>query len=235
MRAIFRREMSAYFNSPIGYIFLAVFYFFAGIFFFAGPLLGRYSDLGSVFGQLYTVLLFLVPVLTMRLMSEDRRQRTDQLLLTCPLSLSRMVLGKYLAAVLVYFMALMITFVYACVIAIFAPPGWPAFFGNFFATLLLGMAMIGIGMFISSLTENQVVAAVGGFAAALFLLMIDALAGVFTGEIISAVILAVSFYDRYYSFSMGIFDISAVLFFLSVSAIFLFLTVRVCDKRRWGR
>lgn len=234
MIAIFRRELAAYFRSPIGYIFLAVFYFFSGIFFFVGPLLGRYADLGSVFGQLYTVLLFLIPVLTMRLMSEDRKQKTDQLLLTAPLSLPRMVLGKYFAAVAIFLVGLAVTLVYACVIALFAPPGWPAVFGNFAATLLLGMAMIAIGMFISSLTENQVIAAVGGFAAALFLLMVDALAGVFQSNLLSDIILAVSFYDRYYSFSMGIFNGSAILFFLSVAAVFLFLTVRVYEKRRWG-
>ena len=234
MIAILRRELAAYFYSPIGYIFLAVFYFFAGFFFFVGPLLGRFSDLGAVFGGLYTVLLFLIPILTMRLVSEDLRHKTDQILLTSPVPLPAVVLGKYLAAVLIFTIGLSVTILFALVISIFAPPGWPAFWGSFFATLLLGMAMISIGMFISSLTENQVIAAVGGFAAGLLMLLIDALAGIFQSPALARFVMAISFYDRYFSFSMGIFDVSAIFFFISVCAIFVFLTIRVFEKRRWG-
>jgi ABC-2 type transport system permease protein len=100
--------------------------------------------------------------------------------------------------------------------------------------MLLGMAMISIGMFISSLTENQVIAAVGGFAAGLVLLLVDALSGIFQSPVITQIVLAISFYERYYSFSMGIFDLSAILFFISVCAVFIFLTIRVFEKRRWG-
>ena len=234
MRAIIKRELAAYFHGPVGYIFLAVFYLFSGIFFFTGPLLGRSSDVGTVFSGLYTVLLFLIPILTMRLISEDLRHKTDQLLLTTPLPLPLLVLGKYLAAVIIFGLGLIITIVFALVISAFAPPGWPAFWGSFFATLLLGMAMISIGMFISSLTENQVIAAVGGFAAGLFMLMIDTLSGIFQSRVVAALVSALSFYDRYYSFSMGIFDFSAILFFISICAIFIFLTIRVFEKRRWS-
>jgi len=234
MTAVFRRELCAYFYSPIGYIFLAVFYFFAGIFFFFGPLLGSYSDLGTVFSGLYAVLLFLIPILTMRIVSEDLRHKTDQLLLCAPVSLSRVVLGKYLAAVAIFLFGLLITLVFALVISAFTPPGWAAFWGSFFSTLLLGMAMISIGMLISALTENQMIAAAGGFAAGMLLLIIDSLAGVFPNPVVVKIFMALSFYDRYYSFHMGIFDLSSVIFFLSVCAVFVFLTIRVLEKRRWG-
>jgi len=233
MIAIMRREFTAYFHSPIGYIFLAVFYLFAGFFFFSGSLFGRNADLGGVFEGLFIIMLFLIPILTMRLMSEERKNKTDQALLTAPVSITGMVIGKFLSAALVFLMGLCVTLLYAVVVGFFAPAGWPAVLGGFFASLLLGMAMISIGMFISSLTENQVIAAVGGFAAALGLLLVGVLQTVFQNPLAVKIIQGISFYDRYFSFSLGIFNYSSVLFFLSVCAMFIFLTIRVFEKRRW--
>ena len=233
MLAIMRRELAAYFRSPVGYIFLAVFYFFAGYFFFANNLFGMNANLGGVFSGLYTLLLFLIPILTMRLLSEERRNKTDQALLSAPVSLTGMVMGKYLAAVIVFAIGLSVTLVYALIIATITGPNWGHVLGNVLATLLLGMALIAIGLFISSLTENQVIAAVGGFGVGLFFLLIGAMRPVFTGTG-GRVIEAISFYERYYSFAIGIFRFADILFFFSVSAIFIFLTVRVFEKRRWS-
>ena len=233
MFAIMRRELAAYFRSPVGYIFLAVFYFFSGYFFFANNLFGMNANLGGVFSGLYTLLLFLIPILTMRLLSEERKNKTDQALLTAPVSLTGVVLGKYFAAVFVFAIGLAVTLAYALVIASMTNPNWGLVFGNLVATLFLGMALIAIGVFISSLTENQVIAAVGGFGAGLFFLLIGAMRAVFTG-ILGSVIEAISFYERYYSFSLGIFSFADLIFFFSVPAVFLFLTVRVFEKRRWS-
>ena len=233
MLAIMRRELAAYFRSPVGYIFLAVFYFFSGYFFFANNLFGMNADLGGVFNGLYTLLLFLIPILTMRLLSEERKNKTDQALLTAPVSLTGMVLGKYLASVIVFAIGLAITFVYALVIASITHPNWGLIFGNLLATLLLGMALISIGIFISSLSENQVIAAVGGFAVGLFFLLVGAMRAVFTG-VTGRIIEAISFYERYFSFALGIFRFADILYFISVCAVFLFLTVRVFEKRRWS-
>jgi len=228
-----RRELAVYFRSPVGYIFLAVFYFFAGYFFFAGNLLGMNADLGSVFSGLYTLLLFLIPILTMRLLSEERGKKTEQALLTAPVTLTGIVLGKYLAAVLVFVAGLSITLVYALVIESITISNWGLVAGNFVATLLLGMALIAIGVFISSLTESQVIAAVGGFGVGLGFLLIGELRTVFTG-VLREIIAAFSFYERYHSFSLGIFRFEDVLFFVSVAVVFLFLSVRVFEKRRWS-
>ncbi|MCL2579730.1 MAG: ABC transporter permease [Oscillospiraceae bacterium] len=217
----------------MGFIFLAVFYFFSGYFFFANNLFGMNANLGGVFGGLYTLLLFLIPILTMRLLSEERKSKTEQGLLTAPVSLTGMVLGKYLAAVAVFVIGLSVTLVYALLIATFTSPNWGLVFGNLIATLLLGMALISIGLFISALTENQVIAAVGSFGVGLFFLMVGALRAVFTGPL-AAVVGAISFYERYFSFGLGIFRIADILFFVSVCAIFLFLTIRVFEKRRWS-
>ena len=234
MLSVMRRELASYFHSPVGYIFLAAFYFFAGLGFFTGNLMSQNADISGVYRYLFSFVLFLVPVLTMRLLSEDRKNKTDQALLTAPITITGMVIGKFLAATLIFLLAISVTLVYGLVVAVYAPPGWAAIAGNFVATALLGISLIAIGMFISSMTENQVVAAVGGFAAALFLLIVDMFSQIFTQPWILAVVSAISFYQRYTSFSMGIFEYANVLFFLSISAVFLFLTIRVFEKRRWS-
>ena len=234
MTAITKRELSAYFASPIGFIFLAVFYAFAGFYFFATTLAGNTADLSGVYNNLFTIVLFLIPILTMRLFSEERKNRTDQALLTAPVSLIGLVLGKFFASVLVFLMGLGMTLVYALVVSVFAAPNWALVFGNFIALLLLGMALIAIGMFISALTESQVVAAVGAFAVGLFIMMMDSLSSIFSSTILTTLVNALSFMQRYDKFTTGIFDLSGVVYFLTVSAVFIFLTIRVQEKRRWN-
>lgn len=229
-----KRELRAYFASPIGYVFLTAMYLFSGFFFFSSSLAIDYADLSGVFTGLFMLVLFLVPILTMRLFSEDRKNKTDQALLTAPISLVGLVMGKFFAAALVYLLGIAVTLVYGVVISVFAPLNWAVVLGNFVATLLLGVALITVGMFISSMTENQVIAAVGGFGVALFLLLVDMFSEVFSGPLAALMIAALSFYNRYSGFLYGIFNVADVVYFLSVSAVFLFLTVRVFEKRRWA-
>ena len=233
MFAILKRELSAYFASPIGYIYLAVFYVFSGYYFFS-VLYSNTTNMTAVFTGLFTIILMLIPILTMRLFSEDRKNRTDQALLTAPVNLLGMVMGKYLAALVVYLLGVAITIVYAIVIATFARPDWSVIAGNVAGMVLLGAAMIAIGMFISAMTENQVIAAVGGFAVGFALIMVDSLSGLITIPWLSKFVAGLSFMTRYNSFTTGILDISNVFFFVSVCAVFVFLTVRVFEKRRWS-
>ncbi len=234
MTAIMRKELMSYFTSPIGYVYLSVFYVFSGFYFFATCLLSDYAGLESVFGNMFSIVLFLVPVLTMRLLSEEKKHKTDQALLTAPISLTGLVLGKFLAAVLVFVLSLSVILIYAFIIAGFTPPNWAAILGNYFGFLLLGASLISIGMFISSLTENQVIAAAGGFAAAIMLMLLDAVGSVFQNAAVTQVLSHVSFMQRLSGFISGRFDLAAVMFFLSVCALFIFLTVRVLEKRRWS-
>lgn len=233
MFAILKREMQNYFTSPIGYIFLAVFYFFAGMF-FSSVLYSNTTDITYVFSSLFTVLIFIIPLLTMRSMSEDKKQKTDQLLLTSPLNLTGLVVGKFLAAFLMYCIALAVTVVYALILATFAATEWTVVVGNIFGALILGAALISIGVFISSLTENQLIAAVGSFAVMMFIMMIDGFASLIPVDFISNIILSLSFMSRYEDFVAGILNISNVLFFVSIAVVFIFLTVRVLEKRRWS-
>lgn len=234
MLAILRREFSAYFRSPIGYIYLAVFYIFSGFFFFTNNLYSGYSSITGVYSSLFSIIMFLIPILTMRLMSEDKKQKTDQALLTAPISLFSLVMGKFLAALCVFCMGLAVTLVYAFVIAIFTTVSWSVVFGNLIGTILLATALIAIGMFISTLTENQVIAAVGGFAVMLFLMLIDNLKNVVTNTVLQKIVTGVSFYERYTGFVMGKFNYADAVFYLSVAAIFIFLTIRVIERRRWS-
>ncbi len=234
MLAIFRREVSTYFTSPIGYIFLAVYYFFSGYYFYGYNLYMGTTDMSMVFQALFSVLMFIVPILTMRLLSEDKRQKTDQALLTAPVRLSSIVVGKFLAAFLIFAIGVAMTLVYAVVMSAFAQPDWIMVLGNVLGLLLLGAALISIGLFISSLTENQVVAAVGSFAIMMIIMMLDGVISAISWEWLTAIMNIISFSTRYTDFTNGIFDISNVLFFISVAVIFNFLTVRVLEKKRWS-
>jgi ABC-2 type transport system permease protein len=234
MTAILRREFAAYFYSPIGYIYLAVYYFFAGLYFTGGTLRTQMADISTVFSGMFLIVLFLIPILTMRLLSEDKKNRTDQALLTAPIPLISLVMGKFLAAVTVYLMGLSVTIVYGVVVNVFTPPNWAMIWGNFIAMLLLGMALISIGMFISALTENQVIAATGGFTAGLFLFLVDGLAGTTENPVIHRLLLEISFSRRFSVFPSGIFNFSNIFFFFCVTAIFVVLTVRILEERRWS-
>lgn len=235
MLAILKRELNSYFTSPIGYVYLAVFYFFSGMFFYS-VLYSNSTDISYVFSGLFTVLLFIVPLLTMRLLSEEKKQKTDQLLLTSPVSLTGLVVGKFLAALCMYAIGLAITVVYSLILAGFASPQWMVIIGNIFGTLLLGAALISIGLFISSMTENQMIAAVGSFAVMMFILMMDSFAGILPASLsfIGTLLTNLSFMTRYNELVSGVLNIGTVLFFVSVAVIFNFLTIRVLEKRRWG-
>lgn len=234
MFAIFRREVRNYFSAPIAFIYIAVFYALSSFYFFGSSLMGNSTSLSTVFSSLFTISIFLIPILTMRLLSEDRRYKTDQALITAPVSILGMVMGKYLAAVMIYLIGILITLVMAVIIAFFATPDWAVIFGHFIGLFLLGAALIAICTFISSLTENQVIAAVGGFAAGFALILIDALSSVVSSALLQSFILGISFYERYVSFTVGVLDFADVIFFLSICVLFIFLTVRVFEKRRWS-
>ena len=234
MSAIFRREMSAYFTSPTAYIYLAVFNLFAGLFFTMNNLSYATTDMSGLFSSMFLIFLFLIPILTMRLMSEDRKQKTDQCLLTSSVSLTGIVLGKYFAALAVFAISLLTFLLYAVILAAFSPVVWSVIFGNILGVLLLGAAFISVGIFVSSLTENQVIAAIGGFVAMMLLYIIDMLASFISNTTIQGLLNRLAFYSKYYEFTTGVFNFSSILFFISTAVIFLFLTVRVLEKRRWS-
>jgi len=163
MIAILKRELRAYFWSPIGYIFVGFFLLLAGFFFALSNLLYGYSNFIAVFGNMNVVLLILVPILTMRLLSEERKTKTDQILLTSPVSITGVIVGKYLAALSVLLIALLITGIYPIILSLFCKPPVGEILGAYIGFFLMGASFISMGLFVSSLTESQVTAAVASF------------------------------------------------------------------------
>lgn len=235
MTAIFKRELRSYFSSPLGYIFLAVMWVASGFFFF-NMLSYSMSYIEFVFSSLFTITMVIIPILTMRLLSEDKKGKTDQLLFTSPVNTSGVVWGKYLAALVMFFIGISMTLVFIIVLATFTVPNWNIFLGNFLAIALLGGALISIGLFVSSLTESQMIAAIVSFVIALFIMMIDTIAQLIPPSLsfFQTVIKQISFQTRYNDLVSGILDISHVIFFLSVIVIFNFLTVRLLERKRWS-
>lgn len=234
MFAIFKRELKAYFTSPLGYVFLAIFYAFSGLFFYIFSLSVGSTDISSVFLMMFIVLMVFVPLLTMRLLSEDKKQKTDQLILTAPVSLLSIVMGKFLAAYAIFAIGVAVMPVYGFVMSTFATVSWLPIWGNTVGLLLLGGIFVSIGLLISSLTENQMIAAIGGFFINLMILLMNTLKSALPNGFLQDVLSSISVYSRYSEITNGIFSLSSLIFFVSVIFIFLFLTVRVLEKRRWA-
>ncbi len=239
MPAIIKREISSYFTSPLGYVFLAVFYGFSGLFLWMNCLAAGSAEIAGVFVLMFFVMMILIPVLTMRTMADDKRQKTDQLTLTSPVSLFGLVMGKFLAAFFVFFCAVLILLVYAVFMsAAVVKSGnefaWATFWGNFLGMMLMGGVFISVGIFISNLTENQMIAAIGSIGANIVLCMFDIISNYIPVEGIKNVINSLSVFYKYEEFTVGIFSLKNILFFLSLIVIFNFLTMRFIERRRWS-
>ncbi len=234
MLAIFRRELKAYFTSPLGYVFLAIFYAFAGLFFWLFALDIGSTDLSTAFLMMFLVLMVFVPLLTMRLLADDKKQKTDQLTLTAPVSLFSIVFGKFLSAYVIFVAGVAVFPVFGFVMSIFAKISWLPIWGNTVGLLLLGGIFVSSGLFVSALTENQMIAAIGSFFINLMIMLLDTLVNQLPSGFFRTVLGSISIYSRYIEITNGIFSLSSVLFFLSVIGIFLFLTVRVLEKKRWA-
>lgn len=234
MFAIFKRELQSYFSSAIAYIVMAVFYFFSGLFFYVYCIKQNSSSLTYVFSSMFMFIIFIIPLITMKTFSDEKRLKTDQALLTSPVNLFEIVTGKYLAALTMFACCMSSFIVFAIVISFFATPQWSVIFCTFIGMLLLGGALIAIGMFFSALTSNQVVAAVWGIAAGLFIYFLDSIGSLFSLSAIDKVVSWLSFNQNYSNFTYGVMDLKNVVFFLSFIVLFNFFTIRVFEKKRWS-
>ncbi|HEY5560650.1 MAG TPA: ABC transporter permease [Clostridiaceae bacterium] len=287
MLAVFNKELKSYFNSATGYIFMGVFLLFFGVFFAMQNLFASSTAYTSVIGTMQFVMLLVTPILTMRIISEETHQKTDQLLYTSPLKLSDIVIGKYLAAFSLYGITVLITCLYPFISGMFGILPVGEIIGAYIGLFLLGAALIAVGVFISALTENQVVAAVGTLGAVLFLWIIDSISQSLPTSAISGIVFAVilvlivtlivyfstknievtagtalvglfivvavgiikhayfegftvkffgwlSLMQRFNSFSSGILNLSDIVYDISFVVVFLFLTTRMIEKKRWS-
>ena len=236
MSAVFKKELRAYFTSPIGYVVLALLVFFASFAFVIINMYRGVTTLSYVFQFLLSyAVLPVIPVLTMRLFSEEKRQKTDQALFTAPTSITGIVIGKYLAAVALFAIGLSITLVFAIIIAFQATPEWMIIIGNYLGMLLLGCLLIGIGMLLSALTESQFIAALTTFGISYMLLYTESLSSIFQNiPHIPTIISFFSIPGRYYNFTSGLINYDDLIFFLSIQALFIFLTIGLLDRKRWS-
>ncbi len=236
MTAVFKREFKTYFTSPIGYCVIALMFALTGFFFVNYNVYYLSPDMTPVFQSLQSFMLILVvPILTMRLMSDDKRQKTDQVLFTSPVGLTGIVTGKFLAALLLFAISCTMTLVCSVIIAFKTTPDWLVIMGNYIGLLLLGGMVIAIGLLISCLTESQFIAALGTFIASVILLMVDNLTTWFAGVTwVAEVAEFLSVSQRYGNFAVGTIQYNDIIFFLSMQALFLFLTVRLLDRKRWN-
>ncbi len=233
MKAIFKREFKSYFTSPIGYIVLSIIWAYSTMLFVTMFSSGS-PDITVVFSSMFSMILFLLPLLTMRTFSEEKRQKTDQLYMTAPTSLLGVVLGKFFAALTVFLIGISLTLVFEFIIMIYIVPEWLVYFSNMVGTTLMASAFIALGVFISACTESQIVSAIISFAFATIMMILDVVVTLFNVSWITAAAEWFSFSDRYNSFTNGTVDISNILFFISLTVIFIFLTVRKLDKKRWA-
>jgi ABC-2 type transport system permease protein len=234
MTAVLKREFMAYFRTPLGYVFIGAYWLFTGFFFFNYNLYGNSSDLRLLFSVLFTVTLFLVPILTMRLLSEDRKMKTDLVFFMSPLRSAEVIAGKYLAALCVYLLAMSGVLIVSLVVEAVGDAEWPVIIGHFTGLFLLGGALIAIGLFISALTENQIIAAIGGYCVGFLLMLLDGVAMIMSDNSLADVLKVMSFRTRYEYFTLGILGIDHIVYFVSVSAFFVFLAVTRFEKRRWA-
>ena len=223
MFAVLKKELKSYFLSPIGYVFIGLFLLMTSVFFYLDILSYGMSKFESMFYSLATILTFITPILTMRMFSEEKKEGTDQLLFTSPRGITSIVLGKFLAALCVLLITELSTFIYYFILMYFGSPDFVSAIVTLGGFLLLGAAYISFGMFASSITENQVIAAIltiGFFILTWFLPDIN--------EIFSSLSL-INMFDK---FPSGQIDLSEIVTFVSFTLLFVALTIIVLQRRK---
>lgn len=234
MKAILKRELKGYFSSPLVYVIMCIFLLVSTMYFFMYNMYGGSPELTSIYFNLNTVALFLVPILTMRLFAEEKTQRTDQLLLTSPNSISDIVFGKYLSALIIYIIMVSYTLIFAIIIDLLTTFDWPSFLILYAGAVLLGCAFISIGLFVSSALGNMVVSALVTFGILMVTYFANLIPTIFgNSKLLTTIFGFFSLSSRYESFAMGLLSLDSIIYYLSFSGIFIFLTIRVIDKKRW--
>ena len=248
MFAIYKKELRSFFITPIGYVFTGAFLGLAALICCYTTILSSSYDTTSYFTVMMFAMGILIPLLTMRLFAEEKKLRTEQLLLTAPVTITGMVMGKFLAALTVFGGSLLVSCInfipiYAVADAERAGQTYEFYhigpvtgqlIGNLVGLLLIGAAFIALGAFISALTENQLAAAVITISVIALMLGLGLINSFIDVYWIRSVLSWISIYSRFGNFQNGLFDFAAILYYASICFIFVFLTIRVYEKRRWN-
>ena len=232
MIAIWKRELQSYFSTAVGYVFMGVFLILCSVMFFVEILQPRSGDMLTFLGQLSYLWMLATPVLTMRLLAEERQKKTDQLLMTSPVSLTGIVLGKYAAAVTVMLATVALTLLYAGIVAIYGTVYPGELLTGYLGFICQGCAFIAVDLFISSVSNNQVTAAVVAFGVNILLWMMDVVAA-YMPAWLDRVMTFVSLYSRNEPFLMGQLSFASIAFDAVVTAAFLVLSIHHLDSRRY--
>lgn len=239
MIAIYKRELKSYFRSMIGYVFIAFLALFVGIYFLAYNLNGGYPYFAYALYSVLFIFIVAVPILTMKCFAEERKSKTDQLLFTSPVSLTGIVVGKYLAMITVFLIPILLFCFYPLVIKMNGTAYFLVDYTALFVFFLLGCVYIAVGMFISSLTESQIISAIGTFAVLVIMYMWGSFlsllpsntAGSFLSEWLGKLDLTEILADVLAS---KILNINGIILYVSLIFVFVFLTIQSIQKRRWS-
>ncbi len=248
MLAIFKKELRSYFLNAIGYVYAGVFLTVSALICCFTTLNSHSYNTSTYFYFLIISFIILIPLLTMKLFAEEKKLRTEQLLLTAPVSCWGMVLGKFLAAFTLFLSSVLVSCVNFIPLAIFASrenidnklgeahvgPVAGMIIGSVVGVILIGAAFIALGMFISALTENQLAAAIITVSIIAVMLLLNVANGYIQATWLRFIIDWVCFLSRFSNFQSGLFDPASILYYFSFAGVFLLFTVRVYEKRRWA-
>lgn len=224
MRAILKKELKSYFLSPIGYVVIGIFLLCFSVFFYLTALSTGSVDLGGLY--YYTALyglIIIVPILTMRMFAEERKNGTEQLLLTSPISIFKIVMGKLLAALSVILITLLISFLFYFIVSFFGEPSLNKVLVAMFGFIFISIATLSVGMFASSLTENQIIAGIITVAFLIISLFMTDINSLFSGFTL------INFYN---SFANGVISIENIISLTLFSFVFISLTILVMQRRK---
>ncbi len=234
MIAIWKRELRSYLNSPVGYVYLFLFLILVGACFSYFNIRNYSSEPSYYFQICCYALIIAVPILTMKLFPEERKNKTDQILITAPVGITGIVMGKFLAAYTMFLISMIPSLFAEGFLIANGNVEMGILVANYVAILLVGAAYIAIAMFMACLTESQIIAFIMGFFTLLIFALCDVLESLMNNAVVSKIIDVISVSDRFITMGGGMLDFSAIFYFISLAVVFLFLTVRIIDKRRWS-
>ena len=232
MKAIFKREFSSYFTTMVGYIFMAICMLVCGIFFSGSNIVGLSASFNGVVSSVSYAMILVIPILTMRSFAEERKSRSDQLLLTAPVSVTKIVFAKFFSALCVLLVTLAATLIFTVILFVYGNPYWGEILLGYIGLILLGAVFIALGLLISSLSENQLTACIVTLGLLFLLWLSNSLIPSVKSPALQSILSALSLYGQFSSFTNGVLNLSAVVYFLSLCVLFLFLTVKSVESRR---
>ena len=233
MLAIWKREVQNYFLTSIGYVFMAIFLLVGGVMFFLANIMSASADMSTMFSNLNYLFMLIVPILTMKLLSEEKRNRSDQLLLTSPVSLWGVVGGKFLAACAVLLCSVGLSLVFVLIVALYGQVYPQELAVGYLGFILQGCAFIALDMLISAQCRAPMTAAIVAFGGNLLLWLMDVLNAAIDIKIVNSILTFVSPYQRCAPFKLGQLSFANALYFVAAIFLCLFFSVRTLDARRW--